>query len=144
MFKNILIGSIIMVVLAGIGVTLYSQALPKQPKSINSTPVTEEYINSSNNAPTDNTSKPSGLTGVAAIKAYAAFQFNVSEDKITVVSSNKKDWPDTCLGLPVEDKENKCVQTVTPGYEVTLQIDGQKTTYRGNDAGTNIRVVKGN
>jgi len=77
---------------------------------------------------------------VAAVKQLAALQFNVTEDKLTIVSSNKKDWPDTCFGLSIDNKS--CVKTVTPGYEVVVKLNSDQITYRTNSNGSDIRIVK--
>lgn len=80
------------------------------------------------------------LKGEAAIKDYAAKQFDTTADKLVVLSSQKQEWPSTCLGLNID--ETACEQVTTPGYEMTFEIQGFTITYRGSEDGKSIRVVK--
>ena len=77
---------------------------------------------------------------VTAIKAYAAVQFGVSEDKVKILNSKKEEWQDICLGITIPDY--KCTKAKTTGYEATVEANGYKTIYRSNDDGSIIRVVK--
>lgn len=61
----------------------------------------------------------------------------IHPDKIIVVSSEKAEWPDRCLGLPQSDEI--CAQMVVPGYRVVLDADGEIMTFRTNTDGSSIR-----
>ena len=99
--------------------------------------------------PAFNKTQTGGLTGsepkaVTAVISYAASQFKISEDKVKMVSAEKKDWPDTCFGFPIKSEDKKCEKVVTPGFEVKVIVDGHNLTYRTNAEGNDIMVAKGN
>lgn len=77
---------------------------------------------------------------VAAVRKLAATLAGVAESKVTILTAFEKEWTDGCLGLggPAES----CIQAITPGYEVTVSVNGVEATYRTNDIGTSIRAVK--
>lgn len=79
-------------------------------------------------------------TGVDAIIAYAAIQFNVTKEQIAIVSTEKQDWDTICLGMDIPDYD--CTQQAISGYEVTMEINGTTMSYRGSEDGTIIRFVK--
>lgn len=75
----------------------------------------------------------------AAIEALAALSGRTAEE-IEVVSVSPMEWPDACLGLP--EAGEVCAQVITPGYVVTLDLDGDVSVYR-TDEGTNVRLDSG-
>lgn len=74
---------------------------------------------------------------VAAVRAHAAEKAGVNEGLVVVLTACEKDWSDSCLGLggPVEF----CLAVITPGYEVTVQVDGVEQKFRVNTDGSVIR-----
>ncbi len=76
-------------------------------------------------------------TVVEAVRTYAAAKAGISKDAVATVSSSPKNWSDSCLGLggPAES----CLAAITPGYEVTVKVNGVKQTYRTNADGSEIR-----
>lgn len=76
--------------------------------------------------------------GVRAAQALLAQNLKVETSKVLITSAFEKQWSDSCLGLggPAES----CLQVITPGYEVTMQVDGKTYIYRTNREGTVIRV----
>ena len=131
MFKKFFPMFILLVVVGtGVGYFLYfpikSQPTPNPSQN-------QKAGNSKDNAST-------GSKAVPSVKAYAALQFNVSEDKVTVLSSEKKEWPNICLGMDIKDYD--CTKKVVTGYEVVVEAGGYTTRYRSSDDGSIIRVVK--
>lgn len=122
---------IILLIAAGIGFIIF------WPPDSN-TRTNSQTQTTTNQTTVNNTSNT--LQGIPAIKAYAALQFNVPEDQVTIVSSEKQDWEDICLDLPIPNYE--CTKQAVSGYEVVVEIDGNQTKYRGSDDGSIIRVVK--
>ncbi len=100
-------------------------------------PVTIEDLNLT---PTAGQATTAPKNALEAVKQLAAQQFNVPQSQLTVVSENKKDWPDSCFGLNVGDKS--CTKNVTPGYEITIKSNGDQIIYRTNSDGSSIRIVK--
>ncbi len=63
-----------------------------------------------------------------------AQQLKVGRGAVQVVSVEKVDWPNACLG--VEAPGTMCAQVITPGYRVMLEARGQRYEYRTNLDGT--------
>ena len=61
----------------------------------------------------------------------------IHPDKIKVISSEVAEWPNSCLGLPVETE--MCAEMLVPGYKVTLDADGEMMIFRTNKDGSSIR-----
>jgi hypothetical protein len=133
MLKKIIPLSLLLLVIgAGVGYLFFAPADTKQaaPPPTQNTSVSE--------TPTKAPPKPS--TPVDAIKASAALQFNVPENEITIVNSEKKQWTDTCFDIVIPDFT--CEKKIIDGYEVTIETSGFTTTYRTNDDWSVIRTVK--
>lgn len=81
---------------------------------------------------------PADLTPAqrAVIEALSE-NLGLPADKITLVSTETVDWPDSCLGVPEEGLD--CAQTTTPGFRIILQANGREMEYRTNEDGTQIR-----
>lgn len=68
-----------------------------------------------------------------------AQELNVDDAAITVVDEEAVEWPDACLGAPAVDE--MCGQVVTPGYRLTLAVDGTEFVYHTNADGSTVRQV---
>lgn len=77
------------------------------------------------------------LAAVAAVRAQAAIDLNVTESMIDVTSVTQSDWPDGCLGLPAP--EEMCIMMLTRGYEVTLTASDKQATYRTDQTGAVVK-----
>lgn len=77
---------------------------------------------------------------VSAVKKHVAEQSGVREGLVIVMTAYEKEWSDGCLGLggPAEG----CIAVITPGYEVTVSVNGTEQRYRTNADGTQIRKEK--
>ena len=72
----------------------------------------------------------------AAIQALAQ-EMNIQPQEVGLVSAEKADWPDACLGLA--GASEVCAQVITPGYRVVLKVGEQTVTYRTNALGDVLR-----
>jgi hypothetical protein len=63
------------------------------------------------------------------------------EPGATLVTVERTDWPDSCLGLGEPDEV--CAAVITPGYRVVAEVDGEEVEYRTNLAGDQIRRAHG-
>jgi hypothetical protein len=61
----------------------------------------------------------------------------VAAENIQIKQVEKKDWPNSCLGLP--EGNEVCAEVVTPGWLLTFNINGQQYKYRVDQSGTVIR-----
>ena len=64
---------------------------------------------------------------VQAAVAAAAAELGIATDSVTVVGYEAIEWSDTSLGCPKEGEFY--AQVITPGYLVTLSIDGEELEY---------------
>ncbi len=74
---------------------------------------------------------------VQAAQANLAQERQVDAAAITVVSVEAVEWPDACLGAPTA--EEMCGQVLTPGYLITLAVDGAEYRYHTNVDGSMVR-----
>ena len=73
---------------------------------------------------------------VAARQALAA-ELGVEAEAIAVASSEEREWPNACLGLPAEGE--MCAEVITPGYLVVLNAEGETYRARTNRDGSAVR-----
>jgi len=66
-------------------------------------------------------------------------QLGVSVDNVQIVSSEKVDWPDACLGVPSDGEA--CAQVVTPGFRIDVQVNGQQYEVRTDETGSTVKIV---
>ncbi len=59
-------------------------------------------------------------------------------DGAVVVSVERTDWPDSCLGAARTDEV--CAQVITPGYRIVVSHDGKRLEYH-SDLGGGIRLA---
>lgn len=78
---------------------------------------------------------------VETLRVFVAFQNILDVEAVEVISFKEVDWTDSCLGL---QKSNEiCAAIIVPGYEVVLEVNNEKRTYRINsDAGIVREVIK--
>jgi hypothetical protein len=68
-------------------------------------------------------------------------QLKVDIDTIGLVSVEKVDWPDGCLG--VNTPGIMCIQVIMPGYKVILAANGQQYEFHTNETGDAVRLASG-
>jgi hypothetical protein len=76
-----------------------------------------------------------------AAQADLAKTLNIPVDSIRIVQVEAVDWPDGCLGLARPDE--MCLQVITPGYLVKLQVDQTEYYYHTDESGNSLRMAKG-
>jgi hypothetical protein len=65
-------------------------------------------------------------------------QFNAATEQVESFSVISVNWPDSCLGLAAGDE--MCAQVITPGWQITTVIQGQRYVVRTNQDGSLIRL----
>jgi Iap family predicted aminopeptidase len=58
----------------------------------------------------------------AAINAVME-HLEITQERISVVSIEAVEWRDSCLGCEIEGQ--MCLSVITPGYRVTLEVEGR-------------------
>lgn len=79
------------------------------------------------------------IPAVAAAIDALVNQSGFSRERVRVVEASPEEWPDGCLGAggPAES----CLQVITPGYLVILEVDGTRYEVRTNRDGSLVRIV---
>jgi hypothetical protein len=65
--------------------------------------------------------------GALSAKQVLAEQLHVDVDTVSVISVEKVEWPDACLG--VTPAGTMCAQVITSGYRIGLEAQGQRYEY---------------
>jgi hypothetical protein len=78
------------------------------------------------------------LPAVRAAVDRLAQQQGVLATDITVVSVEARQWPDACLGAAGAGQS--CAQVITPGYLVTLLLNGRTYPVRTDQTGSLVRL----
>jgi len=60
----------------------------------------------------------------------------LAAEEIKLVSTEAVDWPDSCLGIAMDNID--CAQAITSGFRVMLEANGKQVEYRTNEDGTLI------
>ena len=78
---------------------------------------------------------------VDALRTQVAAQLQVAPAAVTVVAAEAVEWPDACLGAggPAES----CALVVTPGYRITLAVDGDEYIYHTDRGPYWLRLAQG-
>ena len=90
--------------------------------------------------PTPAAQPAADTTGIGGnMRDLLARQLQVDPAAVEVAVVEPAEWPDACLGAgtPAEG----CAQVVTPGYIVTLRVDGREYTYHTDPEGYQLRLV---
>jgi len=74
---------------------------------------------------------------VAAAIGWLADSLDTDPGQLAVLDYTPADWPDSCLGLAGPGEA--CLQVITPGWRVVLQVGGVDYTLRTDEFGTVIR-----
>jgi len=61
-----------------------------------------------------------------------------SED-LVVVEAAESLWPNACLGFPADGEI--CAEVLTPGYAITLEVDGLNYSFRTDETMERLRLV---
>jgi len=75
----------------------------------------------------------------AAVKAHLVSELGVAEGDIEVISAEATEFTDSCLGLggPAES----CLQAITPGWLVIVNVAGQEYEVHTDETGQQVRVA---
>jgi hypothetical protein len=87
------------------------------------------------------TADPGAEQPVAAVRAreFLAEDLGLDLENVEVVSFERREWSDSCLGLggPAES----CLQAITPGWLVMLSVDGEPYEVRTDAEGSVVRIA---
>jgi hypothetical protein len=81
------------------------------------------------------------LTFPESVKTALAELLSVDVSTLDVQHVVEAEWPDTCLGLPVEGEV--CAAVITPGYFGVVVAKGQFHEFRSDQTGRVVRLIPG-
>ena len=82
----------------------------------------------------------SGFEAIAdAAVQFAAAELGVDPASIQVLSVDAVEWRNSCLG--VDKPGEMCLEVITPGYRVLLEVDGQEVAVHTNQDGSYMRLA---
>lgn len=70
---------------------------------------------------------------------WLADSLSVALEGVEIVETEQVEWTDSCLGLGQPNES--CLQAVTPGWRVILEISGQQYEVRTDRSGSSIRLA---
>lgn len=76
---------------------------------------------------------------VLAAQQWLATQLNVAAEQVQIIEAEQAEWTDSCLGLGGPDES--CLQAITPGWRVVLEVSGQRYEVRTDRSGSTIRIA---
>jgi hypothetical protein len=68
-----------------------------------------------------------------------ARQLHIDPTTIQVISAEKVEWSDSCLGLGLPTES--CAAVITPGYKITFSVEGQEYVIHTDEGGYQTRVA---
>lgn len=88
---------------------------------------------------TPTTSVDVSAPAIENIRQLLARQLHIDPATIQVVSVEKVEWSDGCLGLGQANES--CIAVITPGYKITLNVAGQEYVIHTDEGGSQVRVA---
>ncbi len=70
-----------------------------------------------------------------------AARLGIPEDRISVASIEKAEFPDMSLGAPAKDE--MAAQMIANGWKIALSADGKRYEYRGDKYQLRLKDFKG-
>jgi hypothetical protein len=85
--------------------------------------------------PTGGEGVPNKVPPQAVLEAatWLSQELGISVENVEIVEFEQVEWPDACLGVPQEGQA--CAQVITPGFRVTLEVNGQQYELRSDQEG---------
>jgi hypothetical protein len=80
-----------------------------------------------------------GDTAAAAAQEFLANQLGVALGDVQVISTEHTEFSDGCLGLGGPDES--CLQAITPGWIVMLDVTGQSYEAHTDETGQQVRIA---
>lgn len=74
---------------------------------------------------------------VAAKEALSG-RTGIPVEEMNIVDAERRDWPDSCLGLGEPDEA--CLTVITPGWRITIRAEGERYVLRTDADGSEVRM----
>lgn len=135
---------------SGYLVLLYSLALalaacgppPQQAPEAGTTPSIpgESPLPEPGTSPLPTLLAPSAAAAAAAAVTYLSAELGISQDEVTILSSEPVNWPDTSLGCPQPGM--MYAQMITPGYRFLVEAKGNEYEIHTDQTGRSVVVCE--
>ena len=66
-------------------------------------------------------------------------RLGLTVDAVKIVGVERVDWPDACLGVPVQGAA--CAEVITSGYAIALETEGQRYEFHTDESGSDVRLA---
>jgi hypothetical protein len=77
---------------------------------------------------------------IQAAQQALANKLGVNREIVRMVSYEHMMWRDSCLGVQVG--KEICLEVITPGYRIVLEVDGKQYVYHTDETGTNLILAE--
>lgn len=74
----------------------------------------------------------------AAARERLSIETGIPVEEMEVVEAERREWPDSCLGLGEPDEA--CLMVITPGWRVTIRAEEELYVLRTDEAGDAVRM----
>ena len=101
------------------------------------TDATGEQVRVAEDVPADD---GAANTAVAAAQEYLVAQLGVALGDVQVISAEPTEFSDGCLGLGRPDES--CLQAITPGWLIMVEVAGQEYEVRTDQTGQQVRMAQ--
>lgn len=86
--------------------------------------------------PTGEPTPPADVS--ASARQALAQKLEISTQDVRILSAEKTQWPDACLGMAEEGE--LCAQVITPGWRLTLEAQGERFEAHTDENGQQVRI----
>lgn len=75
---------------------------------------------------------------INAARRWLAGDLPVPAAQVKYIADEATEWPDSCLGLGKPNES--CLQAITPGYRITLEVNGTQYIVRTDETADVVRL----
>lgn len=136
------LGAVFMLVMAACVAPVAPVAPPAVQPVITRPPAPEPTPTAVIDVPPSEVKPPasSGQSDIAALAVqFVSAELGVDPAIVQVVSAEPVDWRNSCLGVEIPGE--MCLEAITPGWRVVLEIGGQQVYVHTNQSGSVLRLA---
>lgn len=89
--------------------------------------------------PTSGSANAGSLLAALRARQVLVQELDVPSTSVMFVGAEHVEWPNACLGAARGNE--LCAQMITPGYRVTLEVNGETHVLHTDEAGHEVRLV---
>jgi hypothetical protein len=77
---------------------------------------------------------------VQSAKQVLADELSIAVNDIKVIEYEEVQWRNSCLGVEVKDQ--MCLEVITPGYKIILEVEGTQYEAHTDQDGNAVRFIE--